>query len=122
MVGFSGTLKLEDLGVDPETGIQQFKTLEPLTFVYHDIRLTIPAGTPTDFASIPRRLTWLIAKTGRHTKSAVFHDWLCSTKQYSRFFGDGLFYIAMAADDVTKWRRVSMYYGVRIYAVLMRIK
>ena len=122
MVGFAGILKLEDTGVNPETGVQQFDTIDPLTFVYHDIRLTIPAGTTVNFADIPRVLTWLLTKTGKHTRSTVLHDWLCKTKQYSRFFGDVLFYVAMGADDVIGWRRVAMYYGVRIYAVLMRIK
>ena len=118
MKGFDGPLILEDAGVCPQTGVQLFVTVEPLTFVYHDLKFRIPPGTPTDFASVPRCLQWLISKTGEHTRSAVLHDHLCRTKKYSRFLSDAVFRAAMAVDDVPLWRRVAMYYAVRLYAII----
>ncbi|RSM34604.1 DUF1353 domain-containing protein [Amycolatopsis balhimycina DSM 5908] len=38
---------------------------------------TVPDGSRSDFASVPRFLVWLIPRYGRYTKSAVLHDHLC---------------------------------------------
>ncbi len=122
MKGFHGELVLVDAGVCPRTGVQLFRTTRPLEFIYEDLRFHIPAGTVTDFASVPRCLQWLISKTGKHTRSTVLHDHLCRTKRYSRFFSDAVFRAAMDVDDVPLWRRVAMYYAVRFYAVITRKK
>jgi hypothetical protein len=44
-------------------------------------RILVPASKshpfPTDLASVPRSLTWLVPRYGAYTKAAVLHDYLC---------------------------------------------
>jgi hypothetical protein len=72
-------IKLEQLrGADGQlTG--RFEILEG--FQYHDAVLgktyVVPAGgDPTDLASVPWAIWWLIASYGRHTAAAILHDTL----------------------------------------------
>ena len=47
-----------------------------------DTVLTVPAGTVTDLASIPRPLQgWLIEVVGAHMAAAVVHDYLCTIRE-----------------------------------------
>lgn len=41
-------------------------------------RWTVPAGFGTDFASVPRLLTWLVPRMGAWTRAAILHDWFCT--------------------------------------------
>jgi hypothetical protein len=41
-------------------------------------RFVVPAGFRTDFASVPRVVTWLVPRFGAYTLAAILHDWLCS--------------------------------------------
>jgi hypothetical protein len=58
-----------------------FCTLEPLTYVDQDgKRYTAPAGTLTDFASVPRAVWWIWPKNGKHSAGSIIHDHLCTTR------------------------------------------
>ncbi len=119
-----GPLLLEDMGVDPNDGVHYFVTKRELVFLHGEIELRVPVGTKTDLTTIPWYLQWLIPKMGPHNMAVVFHDWLCRNRLYSRFLGDALFREAMSGrcgkfwPRIPLWRRVMMYYGVRIYAVI----
>lgn len=52
--------------------------IEPLIYRGAIDSFTIPAGACTDFASVPRALTWLVPKMGAWTKASVLHDQLCN--------------------------------------------
>src|SRR6185503_10232878 len=72
-------IKLEQLRNDDGQLSAYFDVLE--AFEYRDDRLgttvVVPAhGDPTDLASVPWLLWWLIASYGRHTAAAIVHDTL----------------------------------------------
>jgi hypothetical protein len=82
--------------------------------------IIVPAGTYTDFASIPRGLRWLIPRVGDHGKAAVVHDYLCD--QYNVGIGtrrraDRIFLEAMVELGVGRLKRRIMYSAVRAYSI-----
>lgn len=113
--GFGGRLLVEVLD-EPIDKTKWFKTEE--NYLYTSLSgetYAIPKGTPTDFASIPRTVRWLIARAGRHSKPAVLHDWLCKQKIVPRKKADSLFFEAMKRRKVGKLRRWTMWFGVAAY-------
>lgn len=116
--GFSGILRTDHLD-EPVDKTKWFVTVR--LFRYKSkIGKTyiIPAGTYTDFASIPKIFRWAISRTGRHGKAVVFHDWLCKQKIVNRKLADRLLKEALESLDV-KWYRTSlMYIGVRTYSIM----
>lgn len=51
--------------------------VQPLVYKGRDQIFTVPSGFVTDFASVPRSLTWLIPTMGTYTRAAIVHDFLC---------------------------------------------
>lgn len=49
---------------------------EPLRYRGRTQEFTVPAGSRTDFASVPRVLAWLVPKLGRFARPAILHDYL----------------------------------------------
>ena len=104
-------------------GRQLWKLRSPLTFELElngvgGISITVPSGYVTDFASVPRFLWPLFPPTGQWCEASVIHDYLCQLPMTSRFLADAIFREAMFQLEVPTWRRVAMYYAVRIYASL----
>ncbi len=121
MSEFNGILATDYLGT--RQGVPIFCTTREVVFRHGAGRaVVVPVGTETDLASVPRWLQWLCPRLGPWDQAAVVHDYLCQKMGCSRFIADAIFREAMAALGVPLWRRVSMYYAVRLYAVLMRIK
>ena len=81
------------------------------------LRIRVPAGFETDYASTPRFLWWLVPPRGLYSRAAVVHDFLCETRPCSRFMADAIFREAMCSVGVPRWRRVIMYYAVRAYSI-----
>jgi hypothetical protein len=80
-------------------------------------RFAVPAGFRTDFASVPRVVTWLFPRFGAYTLAAILHDWLvseglCSGAVTSRQ-ADGIFRRVMRESGVPVLRRWMMWAGVR---------
>jgi hypothetical protein len=77
----------------------------------------VPDGTPTDFATVPRAVVWLLPRFGRYTLPAILHDWLCTdgiaTGVVTSREADGIFRRAMRELDVPVVRRWLMWTGVR---------
>lgn len=81
---------------------------------YFDHTFVIDAGFVTDFASVPRVPIAFTLFAGKAKKSAVLHDWLYTTKPFSRAECDKAFLCAMEAEGLGFFTRHAMYRGVRI--------
>ena len=70
----------------------------------------VPAGSRTDGASIPRAL-WIFGSpfTGKYLKAAVIHDHFYETKYRSWVRTHDVFYEAMLASGVPKWKAKTMW-------------
>ena len=78
--------------------------IEPLSFVDTDgTPYMAPAGTLTDFASVPRVLWSLFPKIGKHTRAAVLHDALCQTRPFASARVHGIFKRALQVCGVRTW-------------------
>lgn len=79
--------------------------------------VTVPATFETDFASVPR-LPWVFALFGDQAHAAaVVHDYLCRVDypecRISWTMAARVFYEAMRASQVPRWRAWAMYTAVR---------
>ncbi|WP_131769358.1 DUF1353 domain-containing protein [Candidatus Protofrankia californiensis] len=90
----------------------RWRLLEPVIYEGKEQVFTVPKGFGTDFASVPRFLTWLVPTYGRYTKAAVLHDWLwklADAGDFDRADADGIFRRAMRELDVAFLRRWLMW-------------
>jgi hypothetical protein len=80
-------------------------------------RFVVPAGFRTDFASVPRPVTWLVPRFGAYTLAAILHDWLVTeglrTRVVTARQADGIFRRVMRESGVPVLRRWLMWAGVR---------
>jgi len=80
-------------------------------------RFVVPAGFRTDFATVPRVVTWLVPRFGAYTLAAILHDWLVSeglrTGVVTSRQADGIFRRVMRESGVPVLRRWIMWAGVR---------
>lgn len=92
-------------------------TVNPLVYQGNRQRFVVPADFPTDFASVPRVVTWLIPRFGAYTLAAILHDWLCTEGIRSGAVtsreADGIFRRVMRESGVPVLRRWLMWAGVR---------
>jgi len=91
--------------------------VEPLVYRGDRDRFVVPAGFRTDFASVPRLVTWLIPRYGAYTLAAILHDWLCGegidSGAVTARQADGIFRRVMRESGVPVLRRWIMWAGVR---------
>jgi Protein of unknown function (DUF1353) len=91
--------------------------VDPLVYQGRRQRFVVPAGFRTDFASVPRLVTWLIPRFGAYTLAAILHDWLCDEGIRSGVVtprqADGIFRRVMRESGVPVLRRWLMWAGVR---------
>ncbi len=64
---------------------------------------TIPKGTKTDLASIPKIFHSFIKPSGPYAKAAVWHDDCYRNGRYTRRISDAMFLRAMK-DEGVNWR------------------
>jgi Protein of unknown function (DUF1353) len=80
-------------------------------------RFVVPAGFETDFATVPRPVTWLVPRFGAYTLAAILHDWLVTVGIDSGVVtsndADGIFRRVMRESGVPVIRRWLMWAGVR---------
>ena len=115
---FIGPLRVETLRED-KAGRLRYKLLEPLivSSAVDGLSLTVPMDFLTDFASVPRFFWRWFPPAGDYAPAAVVHDWLYGTRQgMSRFLADAFFRDLMASLSVPLWKRVMMYYAVRLFS------
>lgn len=83
---------------------------------------TVPVGTRTDFASVPRALIWFLPRYGSYTMAAILHDYLwkvwAAQGRMDWEDADGIFQRALRELDVPFLRRWLMWAAVRWGALL----
>lgn len=77
--------------------------------------IRIPAGTITDLATVPRVLWTLFPPHGRYAKAAIVHDYLYANAINTKAWADNVFLEAMTVLGVPAWRRMTMYWAVRLF-------
>jgi hypothetical protein len=116
MSGFLSPLRVEALEG------RRWRILEPVVYHVGSPRspwvIRVPAGFETDFASVPRILWPIFPPSGRYSRAAVVHDWLCTQTDVSRVVGDAVFADAMLVLKVAAWRRWLMFAAVRLYGIV----
>lgn len=86
------------------------------TDIYRINPIHVQAGFITDFASVPKLLWNVMPPTGMYGKAAVVHDYLYRTLGIAtRGEADNVFLEAMAALGVSKFIRLTMFWGVRVF-------
>lgn len=106
-----------------QAGGGRWQLEEPLVYSADDDKIYIvPKGFRTDLASIPKLLWAIWPPFGRYTSAAVLHDYLCENAEVSRYKGDCLFLEAMGWSNVPKFKRWTIFFAVRVFAIIMRIK
>ncbi len=102
-----------------QVGEREWEVVEPLVYRGQTDEFTVPAGMPTDFASVPRVFVWFLPRYGRYTKAAILHDYLWRYRiddpdaPVSRRDADGLFRRVMRELGVPFLRRWIMWTAVR---------
>jgi Protein of unknown function (DUF1353) len=78
---------------------------------------TVPIGSPTDFASVPRVFVWFLPRYGSYTMAAILHDYLWRARaakgKMDWVDADGIFRRAMRELEVPFLRRWIMWAAVR---------
>ena len=133
MAGFLTPLRVERIN-----GGNKWRVLEPFEYcagaANSDVKVIVPIGFTTDFASIPRGLWNLFPPVGgKYDKAAVLHDWLYQNPvlfNYSYSYTDpalgpdsidlnrkecdAIFNEAMQVMEVGTWTRRLVWSGVRV--------
>lgn len=125
----TGPMRRRDTGFDPEARVvvQQHDDTEWIVWesfryrAHHDT-FTVPRGSCTDFASVPRPFVWYLPTYGAYTLAAILHDhlWrdLAATGALSYHDADGIFRRAMRELDVPFLHRWVMWAAVRWAALV----
>ena len=80
------------------------------------LRVIVPHGTKTDFASIPRFAWWIVGPpSGEYKWAAVIHDLLYRRQVTSRFLAVSLMRELMSELKVACWKRLVIYYTLRLF-------
>jgi len=94
---------------------------------YSNMVVVVPAGSITDFASIPSIFWSLLPSWGKYGKAAVVHDWLYhqhnilsrgSKSSITRKEADIIFYEGMLVSGTRRWKAEVMYWAVRLFGQL----
>lgn len=74
--------------------------------------VTVPTGTVTDLASVPRFLLIWLVFGGVANKAAVLHDYYCQIEYPSKKIADNEFYEAMLLTGIKPWKAWCMWKAV----------
>ena len=88
-------------------------------FEYHPDEgnvVTVPIGFIVDGASIPRLVQSIVGSpwNGGYVKPSVIHDWRYYKGEVTRKFSDQEFRLNNKRENVKRWKRPLIYYGLRI--------
>ena len=123
-MSFVGVLKYERVsGKRSAFGRQVYKLTAPFGYDNGTYPVLCEVGFETDFASIPRFITFLRPKNGVWRHASVIHDKLCilaSKKLLTYKEADDIFYYAMLDDGASKFTASFMYFWVRVNHIVTR--
>jgi len=112
------TIKKRFLKIFPyRKKVLEWEVYEPLSYQDDKLRLkvTVPKGSKTDFASIPRIFWPILPPVGRYSRAAVVHDYCYRHGLFTRKISDLIFLHAMEELGVAKWKRFVMFWAVRLF-------
>lgn len=115
MAGFITYLDIKVLGD------QYFEVRTPLVYTRGSQTISVNPGFDFDGASVPQVL-WsfgLSPMTGGYQRAACLHDAMYSAEIFDREVCDKIFLEAMKSDNVSYFKRMSMYFAVRIFGKLL---
>lgn len=111
---------ITELKYEPASGTNiwgrpQYKLTSPLEYYSkeYDVKIVVPKGFKTDFATIPSWIPGLRPKNGKWAKASVVHDYLCKSDMTKRL-ADRIFYYAMLDDNASKFTAFVLWTAVRI--------
>ena len=93
---------------------KRFRLAQPFRYDDGTRQFDVPEDDVTDLASVPRFLTWLVPRYGRHTLAALFHDHLQDDTTVSSEQADVYFRDAMGETGVPLSRRWLMWAAVAL--------
>ncbi|EFO7853397.1 DUF1353 domain-containing protein [Salmonella enterica] len=99
-------------------GHYNWRVHEPFAFYLSDDNsdvISVPAGFVTDLATIPRIFWTLLPPDGKYAKAAIIHDYLYANALRTKQEADLIFLDGMVVLGVPKWKRVIMYWSVRLF-------
>lgn len=113
MSRFLSTLKVEQLGRTT------FRLIDQLVFETRECVITVPVGYVTNFASLESLHNILLFPlyallSGYGNYASTIHDYLYSEGCYSRKECDDIFYDALRAEGLARWRAYLFWLGVRL--------
>ncbi|EKI1090358.1 DUF1353 domain-containing protein [Salmonella enterica] len=77
--------------------------------------IEVPAGFVTDLATVPRIFWILLPPDGKYAKAAIIHDYLYDNALRTKREADRIFLDGMTVLGVPRWKRMIMYYAVRLF-------
>lgn len=97
----------------------RFAINEDLDVVLIDgTKLTVPKGTISNGASVPKLLRGIYSNIGLYTLPSVLHDYLYENHIYSRKFADRQFLVDMGKTNTNNFTKWLFYIVVRIFGGL----
>ncbi|EGS6735892.1 DUF1353 domain-containing protein, partial [Salmonella enterica] len=96
----------------------RWRVYEPFEFYLSDDNsdiISVPAGFVTDLATIPRIFWTLLPPDGKYAKAAIIHDWMYDNALRTKKEADLIFLDGMTVLGVPQWKRIIMYYAVRLF-------
>lgn len=78
-------------------------------------KLTVPKGTISNGASVPKLFRGIYSNIGTYTLPAVLHDYLYENNLYDRKFADRQFLIDMGKTNTNYFTKWLFYFIVRIF-------
>lgn len=98
-------------------GEQAYEVDSPLVYERENQIIQVNKGFDFDGASVPQML-WglgLSPMTGGYQRAACLHDALYASELFDRELCDDIFLEAMESDGVPRFKRLAMYYAVRMF-------
>ncbi|EDR0944677.1 DUF1353 domain-containing protein [Salmonella enterica subsp. arizonae] len=99
-------------------GHYNWRVYEPFAFYLSDDNndvIEVPAGFVTDLATVPRVFWTLLPPDGKYAKAAIIHDYMYDNALRTKKEADKIFLDGMTVLGVPKWKRMIMYYAVRLF-------
>ncbi|EBS7732398.1 DUF1353 domain-containing protein [Salmonella enterica] len=99
-------------------GHYNWRVYEPFEFYLSDDEsdvIEVPVGFITDLATVPRIFWMLLPPDGKYAKAAIIHDYLYDNALRTKREADRIFLDGMTVLGVPRWKRMIMYYAVRLF-------